>query len=87
MDFVVKYGFDGVLVEGWNKGWDGDWIVNLELFFFIESYLDFDIEVVISYGEKVGVKLIGYYEILGGIINYEVQMEDGFVLYNKLGVF
>ncbi|PXW75788.1 alpha-glucosidase [Alteromonas sp. I10] len=86
MDFAAKHGFDGVLVEGWNKGWDGDWIANSELFSFTESYPDFDIEAVTSYGEKVGVKLIGHHETSGGITNYEAQMEDGFALYNKLGV-
>ena len=86
MDFAAKHGFDGVLVEGWNKGWDGDWIANSELFSFTESYPDFDIEAVTSYGENVGVKLIGHHETSGGITNYEAQMEDGFALYNKLGV-
>ncbi|HAA99161.1 MAG TPA: alpha-glucosidase, partial [Alteromonas macleodii] len=86
MDFAAKHGFDGVLVEGWNKGWEGDWIANSELFSFTESYPDFDIEAVTSYGEKVGVKLIGHHETSGGITNYEAQMEDGFALYNKLGV-
>ena len=70
-----------------DKGWDGDWIANSELFSFTESYPDFDIEAVTSYGEKVGVKLIGHHETSGGITNYEAQMEDGFALYNKLGGF
>ncbi|MGB3725278.1 MAG: glycoside hydrolase family 97 protein [Glaciecola sp.] len=86
MDFAAKHGFDGVLVEGWNTGWDGDWIANSELFSFTESYPDFDINTVSEYGKKVGVKLIGHHETSGGITNYEQQMEDGFALYQKLGV-
>lgn len=86
MDFAAKYGFDGVLVEGWNIGWDGDWIANSELFSFTESYDDFDIEEVSKYGEKLGVRLIGHHETSGGITNYEEQMEEGFALYQKMGV-
>lgn len=86
MDFAAENGFDGVLVEGWNVGWDGDWIQNSELFSFTQSYPDFDIEKVAEYGRKKGVKLIGHHETSGGITDYEKQMEDGFALYEKLGV-
>lgn len=86
MDFAAKYGFDGVLVEGWNTGWDGNWIENSQLFSFTKSYPDFDIEAVTKYGDKQGVKLIGHHETSGGITNYEEQMEDGFKLYQDLGV-
>ena len=86
MDFAAEHGFDGVLVEGWNIGWDGDWIQNSELFSFTESYPDFDIQKVSDHGKKVGVKLIGHHETSGGITNYEAQMEDGFALYQKMGV-
>lgn len=86
MDFAAKHGFDGVLVEGWNTGWDGDWIQNSELFSFTEGYPDFDIEKVAEHGKNVGVKLIGHHETSGGITNYEEQMEDGFALYERMGV-
>jgi alpha-glucosidase len=86
MDFAAKHGFDGVLVEGWNIGWDGDWIANSELFSFTQSYADFDIEKVAAHAKKVGVKLIGHHETSGGITNYESQMEEGFALYEDLGV-
>lgn len=86
IDFVVENGFFGVLVEGWNFGWDGDWFNCEEIFFFIESYLDFDIEVLVVYVCECGVCLVGYYEIFGDLINYENQMDVGFVLYNCLGI-
>ncbi|MCU4677139.1 glycoside hydrolase family 97 protein [Catenovulum sp. 2E275] len=86
MDFAAKHGFDGVLVEGWNTGWDGDWIANSELFSFTQSYPDFDIKKVSNYGKKIGVKLIGHHETSGGITNYESQMEEGFKLYQEMGV-
>lgn len=86
MDFAAEHGFDGVLVEGWNKGWDGDWMANSEIFSFTESYPDFDLKKVTDHGEEVGVKLIGHHETSGGITNYEEQMEDAFALYQKRGV-
>lgn len=86
MDFASQYGFDGVLVEGWNTGWDGDWIANSELFSFTQAYPDFDLDAVDKHSKKTGVKLIGHHETSGGISNYEAQMEAGFALYNKMGV-
>lgn len=86
MNFAAQHGFDGVLVEGWNEGWDGDWIANSELFSFTQAYPDFDIDKVAQHGKQIGVKLVGHHETSGGITNYEQQMEDGFKLYQKLGV-
>ena len=86
MDFAAKYGFDGVLVEGWNKGWDGDWIANGDKFSFTEPYPDFDIKAITAYGKAKGVKLIGHNETGGGVINYEDQLEDAMKLYESVGV-
>ncbi|MFQ5674620.1 MAG: glycoside hydrolase family 97 protein [bacterium] len=86
IDFAAKYGFDGVLVEGWNVGWDGDWQQNSDLFSFTKPYPDFDIEALADYAAKNGVRLIGHNETSGGISNYERQMADGFAMYERLGV-
>ena len=86
MDFAAKYGFDGVLVEGWNKGWDGDWIANGDKFSFTEAYPDFDIKAITAYGKTKGVKLIGHNETGGGVVNYEDQLEDAMKLYESVGV-
>jgi alpha-glucosidase len=86
MDFAAKYGFDGVLVEGWNVGWDGDWFFNGDLFSFTEPYPDFDIEAIAEYGEKLGVRLIGHHETSGNVTNYANQMEAAFDLYEAAGV-
>ncbi|MEZ5955233.1 MAG: glycoside hydrolase family 97 protein [Hyphomonas sp.] len=86
MDFAAKYGFDGVLVEGWNIGWDGDWFNNGALFSFTEPYPDFDIEELSRYGAAQGVRLIGHNETSGNITNYENQLQDAFALYEKLGI-
>jgi len=86
MDFAAEHGFDGVLVEGWNLGWDGDWFHNGDLFRFAEPYPDFDIEAVTAYGRKKGVRLIGHHETSGNVSNYAAQMAEAFDLYERLGV-
>ncbi|NUM48722.1 MAG: glycoside hydrolase family 97 protein [Anaerolineales bacterium] len=86
LDFAAKYGFSGVLVEGWNTGWDGDWIANGDIFSFTEPYPDFDLEGLAAYAEELGVKLIGHHETAASITNYESQMEDAFALYQDLGI-
>lgn len=86
MDFAAENGFVGVLVEGWNVGWDGDWQAAGDLFSFTESYPDFDIEAVTRYGRELGVELIGHHETSGNITNYEQQMGAAFDLYEELGV-
>ena len=86
IDFAAEHGFDGVLVEGWNTGWDGDWFNNGAIFSFTESYPDFDIKAVTDYGRDKGVRLVGHHETSGHISNYEAQMEDAFDLYESLGV-
>ena len=86
MDFAAKHGFKGVLIEGWNTGWDGDWMQNGDIFSFTTPYPDFDIEEVARYASKRGVRLIGHHETSGAIQNYERQMADAFAYYQKLGV-
>ncbi len=85
-DFASKNGFDGVLIEGWNKGWDGDWIANGDIFDFTTPYDDFDIDEVVQYGKEKGVRLIGHHETGGGIINYNNQMDNAYKFYEKYGV-
>lgn len=86
IDFAATNGFDGVLVEGWNTGWDGNWIDNGDLFSFTEPYPDFDIKRIADYARSKGVRLIGHHETSGGVTNYENQMADAFALYESLGV-
>ncbi|WP_165739384.1 glycoside hydrolase family 97 protein [Pseudoalteromonas sp. Z1A6] len=86
MDFAAQYGFDGVLVEGWNIGWDGDWYFNGDVFNFTKPYDDFDIAALTQYGKEKGVQLIGHHETSGNVSNYRDQMEDAFALYEKSNV-
>ena len=86
IDFAAENGYDGVHVEGWNLGWDGDWSANGDKFSFTEAYPDFDLKEITDYARRKGVKLIGHHETGGAAKNYEKQMEDAFALYENLGV-
>ena len=86
IDFAAKYGFDGVLIEGWNVGWDGDWVAHGDQFQFTQPTPDFDIEEVARYAREKGVELIGHHETGGAVLNYEKQLKDAFAFYEKLGV-
>ncbi len=86
IDFASENGFHAVLVEGWNIGWDGDWIANSDSFDFCEPYPDYDLYGLAEYARERGVGLIAHNETSGGIYNYERQMEDAFALYQSLGI-
>ncbi len=86
IDFAAQHNLAGVLVEGWNVGWDGDWSKNGDDFSFVTPYDDFDLEEVSRYARAKGVRLIGHHETGGAIGNYERQLEDGFSLYHRLGI-
>jgi alpha-glucosidase len=86
IDFAAEHGFDGVLVEGWNIGWDGDWFNNGDAFSFTRSYDDFDLPGLSAYAAERGVELIGHHETSGNITNYETQMEAAFDLYRENGI-
>jgi alpha-glucosidase len=86
IDFAAANGFGGVLVEGWNVGWDGDWIQNANAFSFTQPYADYDLRELAAYANSKGVTLIAHNETSGGTANYERQMEDAFRLYQSLGI-
>lgn len=86
IDFASKYGFDGVLVEGWNIGWDGDWFWNGDLFSFTEAMPDFDLRAVTEYAREKGVRLVGHHETSANVSNYARQMGPAYDLYESLGV-
>ncbi len=86
IDFAAKNGFGGVLVEGWNVGWDGDWVANRNAFSFTKPYPDYDLPGVAAYAKQKGVKLIVHNETSGGLANYERQLDSAYTLYRSLGV-
>ena len=76
IDFAAENGFDGVLVEGWNVGWE-DWFGNWkeDVFDFVTPYPDFDIEEVSEYAKSKGVKMIMHNETSGSVANYERHLD------------
>ncbi len=86
IDFAAANGFKGVLVEGWNTGWDGNWINNQNAFSFTQPYPDYDLPGLAAYAKSKGVALIAHNETSGGIANYERQMDAAFRLYQSLGI-
>ncbi len=86
IDFAAMHGFDGVLVEGWNLGWDHDWWADGSAFRFTIPHPDFEIEELSRYGAEKGVYLIGHHETGADIDNYERQLDTAFAYYERLGV-
>jgi len=86
IDFAARHGFRGVLVEGWNLGWDGNWVGSQSAFDYLKPMPDFDLEAVAAYAKAKGVRLIGHHETGGNIARYEAQMDAAYALYAKLGV-
>ncbi len=86
IDFAAAHGFRGVLVEGWNPGWDGNWVGNGYDFDFTRATPDFDIEALSAYGLTKGVHLIGHHETGCAIEHYEDQLGAALDLYARLGV-
>lgn len=88
IDFAAKHGFAGVLVEGWNEGWDGEWWKpgGGNAFNFSKPYPDFDIKEVSRYAKEKGVYIIGHHETGAAIENYEHQMKDAFNFLSTHGM-
>ena len=86
IDFAAEHGFDEVLVEGWNEGWE-DWAnCNKDYVFdFITPYPDFDIKALNDYAHSKGVKLLMHHETSASARNYERHMEQAYQLMNRYG--
>lgn len=86
IDFAAKHGFDGVLVEGWNVGWE-DWFGNWKenVFDFITPYPDFNLKEVNDYAKAKGVKMIMHHETSGAVANYERHLDRAFELMQQYG--
>ncbi len=79
IDFAAKHGFDGVLVEGWNIGWE-DWFGNAKdhVFDFVTPYPDFDLAGIRDYAKQKGVKMIMHHETSGAVRNYERYLDSAY---------
>ncbi len=87
IDFAADYGFDGVLVEGWNVGWDGDWWSNGGVdFSFTETYPDFDMPMLSTYAAERGVRIIGHHETSGNVALYNATLDEALDYYTKYDV-
>ena len=86
IDFAAANGLGGVLVEGWNTGWNGDWMNNGAGFSFTKAYPDYDLPGLAAYAKAKGVTIIAHNETAMGIENYERQLDSAFALYQRLGI-
>lgn len=86
IDFAAQHDISGILIEGWNKGWEGEWWKRAPSFIFDEPVVGFDMEEVARYGRAKGVEIIGHHETAAGIAYYEQQMDSAFGYYEKLGI-
>ena len=86
IDFAAEHGFDQVLVEGWNEGWE-DWAnCNKDYVFdFVTPYPDFDIEALNKYAASKGVKLMMHHETSSSVRNYERHLDQALDLMDKHG--
>ena len=88
LEFGAKYGFDGVLVEGWNLGWDENWCCtgDGEDFKFYEPHPEFDNKKVAQIAEDLGIRLVGHHETGTQIKNYESQLDNAFKYCQDHGI-
>jgi hypothetical protein len=86
IDFAARNGIDGVLVEGWNTGWE-DWFGQWkeDVFDFVTPYPDFDVAELSEYAKKKGVKIIMHHETSASVTNYERWMDTAYRFMNKYG--
>ncbi len=78
IDFAAANGIAGVLVEGWNIGWDGNWFGNGKDMNFSGPTEDFDADALAAYAKKKGVSLIGHHETGGSVSHYDAQLDSAF---------
>ena len=86
IDFAARHGFDAVLVEGWNEGWEDNWAYAKErIYSFTRAYPDFDVEELHRYAKAKGVKIIMHHETTSSALDYERQLADAFRFMNAHG--
>ena len=86
IDFAAKHGFDALLIEGWNIGWE-DWYGKQKdfVFDFLTPYPDFDLPALNKYAHEKGIRLIMHHESSASTVNYERWMEKAYTLTNQYG--
>ena len=86
IDAAVRLGISGLLIEGWNEGWEGDWLENGYKNQFTTATPDFDLEEVARYAHVNGIELVGHHETVGFIDNYESQLDAAYNYYAANGI-
>ena len=86
IDSCRNLGIPALLVEGWNNGWEGDWLENGANSIFTEATPDFDMQIVSDYARANGVELVGHHETVGFVDNYESQMEEAYKYLKRYGI-
>lgn len=86
IDFAAAHNIQAVLVEGWNKGWDGNWMKNSTGFSFTEAYPDYDFDEVMKYAASKGVQMIIHNETAANTEHYFSQIDSAYALYHKYGM-
>lgn len=86
IDFAAAHNIQAVLVEGWNKGWDGNWMKNSTGFSFTEAYPDYDFDEVMKYAASKGVQMIIHNETAANTEHYFSQIDSAYALYQKYGM-
>ena len=86
IDFAAAHNIQAVLVEGWNKGWDGNWMKNSTGFSFTEAYPDYDFDEVMKYAASNGVQMIIHNETAANTEHYFSQIDSAYALYQKYGM-
>lgn len=86
IDFAAEHGFDGVLVEGWNEGWE-DWFGNSKdyVFDFVSPYPDFKLDEIREYAKSKGIYMIMHHETSGSVRNYERHLDKAYEFMNTHG--
>lgn len=86
IDAAVRLGVSGLLIEGWNDGWEGDWLENGINNSFTKSTPDFDLPEVARYANAHNIEIVGHHETVGFVDNYEKQLEEAYNFYAANGV-
>ena len=86
IDFAAENGFDALLIEGWNEGWE-DWFGHQKdaVFDFVTPYPDFDLPGLNEYAHSKGIRLVMHHETSSSTVNYERHMEEAYQLMNQYG--
>lgn len=86
LDACKRLNIDGLLIEGWNNGWEGNWLLAGADSNFTKPMPDFDLPKVTDYAHQLGVELIGHHETVGFVDNYEAQIEAAYQYYSDHGI-